>query len=270
MHIMKRIIITLFILAALGGLVFLGGWAQLTVPPGAYGVVRSKTHGVDPRPVQTGEFRWIWYKLIPTNVAITVFRPERTERAINAANTLPSGGIYAAFAGIPGDFSWEIQATLAFTINPAALVSLASDKSIDSQEALLQYQNELAGRIESFILGRIAAGDDGDQLVEDLLQAGESAALEQELARHFPEAANISCQVRKAEVPDFALYRQVRGLYEDFVTRQRELNNAALEQETGRRMSSRFRFDDLERYGELLTKYPILLDYLQLENSRRE
>ncbi|MDR1178622.1 MAG: hypothetical protein LBK64_07325, partial [Spirochaetaceae bacterium] len=33
------------------------------------------------------------------------------------------------------------------------------------------------------------------------------------------------------------------------------------------RMNSQLRFDELTRYGELLTKYPVLLKYLALEQG---
>jgi hypothetical protein len=35
------------------------------------------------------------------------------------------------------------------------------------------------------------------------------------------------------------------------------------------RIDFRIRFDELELYAELLTKYPILLEYLALENSKK-
>jgi hypothetical protein len=34
------------------------------------------------------------------------------------------------------------------------------------------------------------------------------------------------------------------------------------------RLSSQLRFDELAKYGELLTKYPILLQYLSIENNQ--
>jgi len=46
---MKKFLAGLIVLVVLGGVVFFFGWVQLAVPPGSYGVLRSKTHGVDPQ-----------------------------------------------------------------------------------------------------------------------------------------------------------------------------------------------------------------------------
>ena len=75
-HSMKKFLITFFILLILAGVFFFLVWVQFSVPVGSYGVIASKTHGVDPQLVKSGEFRWVWYKLIPTNVKIAVFSPE--------------------------------------------------------------------------------------------------------------------------------------------------------------------------------------------------
>ncbi|MDR2178508.1 MAG: hypothetical protein LBP20_10790, partial [Treponema sp.] len=102
---MKKFFCFLLIIIAAGTVFFLG-WAQLTVPPGSYGVMRSKTHGVDPRLIREGEFRWVWYKLIPTNVGITIFTPRHVERSICLAGTLPLGDAYGSMVGLDTDFSY--------------------------------------------------------------------------------------------------------------------------------------------------------------------
>jgi hypothetical protein len=261
---MKKFLVTLFILAVLAGLAFFFGWAQLQVPPGAYGIVRSKTHGLDPRPVRSGEFRWIWYKLIPTNVEITVLRLEPVNHTVNAGNSLPSGGIYAAFAGIPGDFSWEIGASFSFSINPDALVSLAADTHIGSQEDLDRFEQSLAGQIEDFIVRRLNTGD--ARRTEELLTGGSSKEFEREVTGQFPAITNFSCVIKTAKFPDFVLYRQIQGLYEDFISRQRELATAGLGQKEKSLVDAQLHFGELEQYGALLTKYPILLEYLSIQN----
>ena len=102
---MKKFLVTLLILLILAGTVFFLGWSQMSVPVGYYGVINSKTHGVNPELVRSGEFRWIWYKLIPTNVNIAVFRLDPVNFTMNFSSSLPSGDTYASFAGIEADFS---------------------------------------------------------------------------------------------------------------------------------------------------------------------
>ncbi|MDR2478517.1 MAG: hypothetical protein LBD48_04295 [Treponema sp.] len=262
---MKKFIITVCILLVLAGLAFFFGWAQLKVPPGAYGIVRSKTHGVDPRPVRSGEFRWIWYKLIPSNVEIAVYRIVPVTRSISARNSLPSGKTYADFAGIDGGFSWTINASLSFSLNPALLVSVVTDNNIGSAEEFTRYEKDLAGQIEAAILRRLNSGEEDAALLEELLGSGSSPEFNQSIQAEFPQVSGFSFTVTSADFPDIALYRQVRSLYESFILRQREMVSGTLYQKAENMVNSKLRFEELEQYGALLTRYPILLEYLAIE-----
>lgn len=267
---MKKFGITFCILLVLAGLGFFFGWAQWQVPPGAYGVVCSKTHGVDPRLIRSGEFRWLWYKLIPTNVEIAVFRLEPVKHHFSARNTLPSGDTYAAFAGIGADFSWELNGSLSFSIDPGALINLVASAAVVNQEALDAYEQDLAEKMGVMILSRLGSGETSAPQLEELLKTGSSPALERDIQGQFPLTVDFSCQISAAKFPDFALYRQVRSLYEDFVTQQREYVSAAFNQQAENRIDAKLRFEELEQYGALLEKYPVLLEYLALERGIRE
>jgi len=257
---MRKFFVTLLILIILAVLVFFFGWVQLSVPPGAYGVISSKTHGIDPRLIIPGEFRWLWYKLIPTNVTISVFRIEPVQRSINANGSLPSGNIYSQFAGGDVDFSWEINASFSFTLKPDTLISVAEKNNIVSQEELTAYQQNLANEIESFIIHWLSSPAEADQL--ENFMTGVSQNLENKVLERFPWIDNFTCQVKNVRFPDFALYRQIRSLYEDFIAKQREITASSMSKKAEYRINSLLRLDELERYGELLTKYPILLEYL--------
>jgi hypothetical protein len=264
---MKKFLATLIILFILGGLAFFFGWAQLAVPPGAYGILHSKTHGIDPRLVREGEFRWVWYKLIPTNTDIQVYRLNPVEHTFTVKNTLPSGDAYAAFAGLTADFSYDISATLSFSIRPGALISLAAENNIGSQEDLDRLEKTLAGEIEGFILQNLAPDGENAGDLEEILGGGSSQALEDRITARFPAVENVRCRVKTAVFPDFALYRQARELFDAWLSRQREYLGGGLKEQAEDRIESRLRFDELERYGELLTKYPVLLHYLALEKG---
>ena len=265
---MKKFFVTLFILLILGGIVFFVGWVQFSVPPGACGVMRSKTHGTDPRAVVPGEFRWVWYKLIPTNVAISVFNTGPVQRTINARGVLPSGNVYAVFAGDQVDFNWEFNATFSFTLKSEALVSLADAHNLHTQEELDLFQQNVADGIEAFITRYLNSPVSADEL--ENLYEGSSHALEKQVLEQFPSVENFSCLVKSVRLPDFILYREIRDLYEDFIAAQRELTAATLEQKAEDRINSRLRMNELERYGELLTRYPILLQYLTLPRGAAE
>jgi hypothetical protein len=259
---MKKFLAFLFVLIVLAALGFFFGWAQTGVPPDAYGIIRSKTHGIDTRLIKPGEFRWVWYKLIPTNTQTAVFRLNPVNHEFSAKSTLPSGETYSAFAGIGGGFSWEINAVFSFCLRPEALVPLLVDHNIGTQEELIRYENDMAGQIEVFIPRHL-------DLIAALLEDGESSPLEDEIQKQFPFITDFSIQVKSAAIPDFARYRQAKELYEDFIAIQKEYLSGNLQDKAKNRIESYRRFDDLEQYGVLLTKYPILLEYLKLEGNMK-
>jgi len=120
---MKKFFSTLLVLIIIAGVGFMFGWAQFSVPPGKFGVVNSKSHGIDQKLVRPGEFRWIWYKLIPTNVKISVFSLDYCNYPINFNSSLPSGKIYADFIGLTNaDFSWNLNGEMSFRLNPEMLI----------------------------------------------------------------------------------------------------------------------------------------------------
>ena len=237
------------------------------VPPDAYGVIRSKTHGIDPYLVKPGEFRWVWYRLIPANAETVVFRINPVNRTFSVKGTLPSGDIYARFASIEDNFSWEIDAGFSFSIRPEALVSLVAVNNISQQEELAWYEDDIAKQIEAFILRGMNSEDEFAGYIEALLKNGESPELVQKIQENFPLITNFSIRVKSALVPDVSLYKQTKDLYDTFIAIQKEMLSGNLEDKARSQTESYFRFEELERYGNLLSKYPILLEYLMLEKG---
>jgi hypothetical protein len=265
---MKKFFTTLLFLIIIAGAAVFFGWAQFGIPPDSCGIIRSKTHGLYPYLVQPGEFRWIWYKLIPTNTETTVLRLTPVNYEFTAENALPSGKIYSTFAGIEGDFSWKINAVISFSINPDAIIPMFSENIISSQEDLTRYERDITRQIEGFILRCIEQEDNSVQ-VEALLKEGENPWFENEILNQFPYLSNFSLKVKSAKFPDFFLYRQTKGLFESYVAAQKAYATGDIRERAKNRIDSMFRFDELEQYGALLTKYPILLEYLSMENDKK-
>ncbi|MCL2208791.1 MAG: hypothetical protein FWC19_04205 [Treponema sp.] len=268
---MKKFLFTLFILLALGGVGFFFGWVQLKVPPGSFGIINSKTHGVDPIPVRSGEFRWLWLKLIPTNVQISVFRPETMKFPIEFNSSLPSGNSYASFAGMgTSDFSWKLDAEISFSISPDMLVPIVSKYNLTDQESLDAYMQDIASNIKIIILRNLSSAETDASRIERILSGAQDTVMEQEIKNRFPEIRDFTFTVTSAAFPDFTLYRQVRLLYEEFLSKQREYVSTAFGRRAEGHIEIQLRLMELEGYGELLSKYPILLDYLALEMKKDE
>ncbi|MDR2375327.1 MAG: hypothetical protein LBD96_02695 [Treponema sp.] len=261
---MRKFFIVFFILVVLGGAGFFLGWVQLKVPPGSYGVLRSKTHGIDGLPIREGEFRWVWFKLIPSNVKIEVYRLPWVERRISHRGVLPSADVYAAFASVDVDFSYELEAVVSFSLDAGSLIPLIGEWDIQNQEELEARVVSLGEDIEGFILRRLESleGDEGE--LRGILETGSAVKLEGEVLSNFPVIRDFSCRIPVIRFPDFRLYSQLRQLYTDYLDKQREYILAATDGRAERQIDSRFRLDELAAYGDLLTRYPVLLEYLKL------
>jgi hypothetical protein len=229
--------------------------------------MRSKTHGVDLRIIREGEFRWVWYKLIPTNVKIEVFSLNRVSRTIRSSGVLPSGAVYASLAGVSADFSWEISGNFNFSLKGETLPSLVISENIGSDEDLRIYENSLADRIEAHVLDFLASYSKDSGKMEALMVSGSLSELAESVGRAFPETEGFVCLIRSTRYPDYALYRSLRSLYEDYLTQQELSFRNILSGEAESRTVSRQKLDELSKYGELLTRYPILLQYLALEKG---
>jgi hypothetical protein len=261
---MKKALVFLILMIILAGVVLFFGWAQFPAPPGSYGVLRSKTHGIDPEVIREGEFRWVWQKLIPLNTVTMVFSPNRVDLPVSARGTLPQAAVYAETTGIAADFSYNIEADLSFSIKPESLPSLVTERGITDQAALEDYENSLAREIDFFARERLEAlAIQGQPLsgppYESLRTL--SVRLEGEIGRAFPDVENLSYSIRQAKTPDFALYATARSLYEDYLKLQKELLGGEISRRTEQEFNEQLRFAELEKYGELLTKYPVLLQY---------
>ena len=266
---MKKFLVFLVVLVALSGAVFFLGWAHLTVPPGMFGVMRSKIYGLDSQIIQDGEFRWLWYKLIPTNVEISVYTLGPVRHSYRNSGSLPSGQVYTALSGLDADFSWEVAGEFSFSLKPEALPEITTREYISDDDGLRRAEQDIAARIENLILDRLRAYADNEdeEKLESLILAGSLPDLNREIERAFPQIENLSCTIRTVRYPDFALYRSVKVLYREYLERQSAVLNTEVIQEAERRINSRVRIDELTRYGELLTRYPVLLDYLVLEKD---
>ena len=266
---MKKFLFFILLLIILGAAGFFLGWTHLTVPPGSYGVMRSKTHGLESLVIQDGEFRWLWYKMIPTNAEVIVFNINPVRRTIRSTGTLASGQAYASLSGLEADFSWDISGEIRFNLRPELLPELVSRELVKSDLDLRQFEEELAFRIETMILGRIKAYADNDdeEALETLILTGSLPGLDNEIIRAFPEIENLHCIFRVVRLPDFVLYRSTRGLYREYMEQQSFVLRQDILREAQNRIETRIRLDELAQYGELLTRYPVLLELMALENT---
>jgi len=263
---MKKMFAILLILALAGGALFFAGWVQFAVPAGKYGVMISKTGGVDPNPVIPGQFRWQWERLIPTNTQIMVFDLAPLSRTVPVSGTLPSGDIYRSMLEGSPDFSWKFDIALTVRVKPAALPSLVSKFDVRDQETLKKL-------IESRLTEKGTAT--ANALVADfarnpskIIASGTNTAdLSARVSEAFASgAANdlelLSATVSNVHFPDFALYDLAAKTYAAYQERRTTMMTEAATVQARNSVADYLELERFSRLGEVLTKYPILIDYL--------
>ncbi|MCL1814959.1 MAG: hypothetical protein FWG27_03955 [Treponema sp.] len=263
---MKKLILLILLLAA-GGAVFFLGWVQYEVPIGSIGVIRSKTHGISSYPVKEGKLLWLWYKLIPTNVSVSVFSIQEFIIPIDFSGILPSGDVYSAMAGLYADFSYNYTISLAGRLKNESLPDLASRENLLNQADLDAYCSRFSKEIESHIRTLLWAYREDEQILKEAQETGTIRAMEKDLTVNFPDMELIKLTVNALQFPDFVLYDAVRELYREYLASQRSNIRDEIARFSLENIQNRRRLDELAGYGDLLSKYPILLQYLAMEKG---
>jgi hypothetical protein len=263
---MKKTIAVFILLLILAGTGLVLGWVQRAVPPGSYGILRSKTHGIDRQLIREGEFRWVWYTLIPSNAKISVYSLDPVSRELSVKGSLPSGDLFGSLEGVSVDFSYEVNGSFSFNIKPASLISLMTQRGIADQAGLDAFEESTAGEIAAFAVQRLKVYAEETEEMETLAETSASQ-VKADIERAFPNIENLSLSVTAARFPDYTLYRSMRSLYETYIRQQQESLHTGTIAAAENRVKFQLRLDELTGYGELLTKYPILLKYLAIERG---
>jgi hypothetical protein len=269
---MKKFVIIFIIICLLGGAAFFFGWINIWVPANSWAVMVSKSSGYDDTLVGPDSgFVWRWQHIIPTNLTLYVFTLSEYTTRIAGKGSFPSGDVYAKAVPYNPDFSYAIDFTVAYRLRPKALISLVKNDKL-TPETLTAYYDKRKEAMTSAVLEELfSLAEKGDAallrspfaLEQRLLAALRDKDANVELTRLTPQG--------ETRLPDPRVYYQARQNYEAL-----SAEHQRLEIEKMRRAQALFEKDDaafdrsvaqLERYGELLNKYPVLLKYLYINNS---
>lgn len=208
---MKKFLVCVFILAVFTGVVFYIGWTQFRVKPNQMGIVISKTHGIDEKPVLNGEFSWHWQFLLPTNAEVRTFeiKPVNVEKTVTG--TLPSGEAYAALYNADKLFDYSFSFDISLTVSPQSVVELVSLNKITNDSDLEAYLEGAAATLaqlaSDYILKR--ASENSYFRPESLRR--EEILKGIQIYREFPEIDVSTFALTQIKLPDYSMYRKIQG-----------------------------------------------------------
>lgn len=266
----KGIVSFIFILLCAAA-IFVIGWVQLYVPVESYGVLVSKTNGVDPQVIRQGEITWKWQRLLPTNTVIHIFEAKNEKNFVTISGKLPSADIYSALIEGRPDFSYSLTFEIESSVKPELLPSLVKERGItgnDDLSALLsKAADDAAGKAAQYLLDSLTTETEGYvSLIND-----EKGMLEAVTAASTSSDAVVSgIKVTYSKLPDLQLYNVAKTVYTAYLEGVKD----ALLETTGSQIG--LASDDfllIERFGKLgkvLTEYPVLIDYLAVTRDDPE
>jgi hypothetical protein len=259
---MKKLLISLLIMVIVGGVVFYFGWVQLQLPANSAGVIFTKTNGWEAEPVRAGDFEWRWQRVLPTNFTLYVYPVEPYNAEIRQRGTLPSAEIYASALEDEPDFSYDIQIDLTFVVRPESLPLLASEQGVLPEALSSWYETtarEISLRAEELLLP--GNGTEGSLPASS---AELEAQIREPLSSEFEMVEFRSISPRRFRVPDSALYERAREIYLAGLETRRDTITAQTRADTAQDLQTERRFETLRRYGEILSDFPVLLEYFLL------
>lgn len=269
---MKKFLLSVFIILLFSGTLFFFGWIQFAVPAGTYGVLISKTGGINTRPVVPAQFRWQWERLIPTNTELLVFSLPPITYKLDSEGTLPSGEIYSGMLEGRPDFSWKTSLNITYKLKPEMLPVLVNTYAIRTQEALESWTSAEISRIATESCNKVVAG----ALNQEGTSPGADPSLFLEtLKKELAAEAGtnfeiISVTVDQLKTPDLSLYTTAARAYASYQQQRTTLIANAASQEAEDSVSEYLQIERFSRLGEVLTRYPILIDFLAVSQDDAE
>ena len=256
---MKKFIVTLLIFILLGAGVFIVGWIQVFLPAGSHTVIHTKTKGFEEKVFTHDTFTWRWERLIPTNLKMYSFQLEPVEISnVRVRGTLPSGGTYSSVLADSPDFAYDLEFNLRMFLAPENLPQLVEKEAVEPETISDWHIDKsiiVVGLLEQFIL------KEPDSVFRSgYLAQWEKMLLENESLSAFQK---IEITPVNVTVPDMDLYNEAKRIYFALANAREEKDLTAIQ-------SEQVNLAALKDYGELLTEYPILIQYLYLKELKGE
>lgn len=251
-------IVLLFLLFAYW--LFVAGVVNVSIPEGSVGVVYTSTRGYSAIPER---LVWSWKKIIPLNFKVYAFDNSIREVPFSFSGVLPNA---AAISAMPqfakADFRYAMQGSVQYRLSVEGLLWALKNHYLKVDGLASYYKGmdeEIEGRVSLFLSTYPEVWTSGENPNEALLA---------ELKRTFAHLEFPGVLVKEQDLPNVLAYRQ--GM--DFLNVDHQLKLEARKAEGQKNMQLALQEEQrlrlLERYGAILSKYPILVTFFAVDNQK--
>ncbi len=205
--------IFIIILLLFTGTVFFLGWTQFKVKPDSFGVLVSKTGGIDEKPILPGEFSWHWEFLLPTNAQIKTFsiNPVNTTKTISG--NCSSGNIYSSLANTADNFDYSFTYSISLTYSPEDVIDLLKENIISNQEDLNSYLNNAADLVAKMATDYYLKESENKKSFRVEYVRRDEITKEMQIYREVPFINIAVFALTDSKIPDFELFRKLQSTY---------------------------------------------------------
>ncbi len=258
----KKLIRQLFLLLflALAGFIFYKGWIQPDIPEGKYALIRTKKRNGDISLMQEGDFMWRWENLIPGNMSVHILDfPLRTLET-SMEGELPSGKLYGDFINQPKAFLMEAKVKYSYRLIPEkALLKTPASSDVPFAELYAAYE----GRARREILRYLE--QNSSKAVEN---PGETEQAMMKLMENLDGCFKAeSLELQKLNLPDKELYKEAKALYLKEMAETIRIKAEHKKENMKSLSDMELKMDILKEYGKVLSEYPVLLEYFELDKE---
>lgn len=270
---MKKFFISSVIILVFSISVFFVGWIQFAVPVGNYGVLISKTSGIDSRTIKPGEFRWQWEKLLPTNCEIRSFSLYPHSKTQTVSGSLPSAELYSIMMGNNTDFSYKFEVTVSLNANEDCLPIIIQKNNIKNQDELNEFLDKESSFIaESVIKYMLDHSSDNSYSAIESVSNLEEIEKHISLSKKYPLVKVENISINSFKMPDMTVYNMAKETYSKYQEQTKiGLMNIASEQ-AKLAANDYLQIERFAKWGKILKEYPLLIDFLKVsaENNQLE
>ncbi len=262
---MKKFLVFLLFILLIGAGLFTAGWVQLFIPPGHYAVMVSKTGGTEPVIIEPGIITWKWQRLIPTNTSLIPFNLRPVSVSLQTSGSLPSAELYTKMLEGRPDFSWQTSVRLSAAIDIDSLPALVRTGKIQNEDELNAWiAEETRFAVKTALTDRVLE-------IRDPAAFGPvelNSTLFNLVQRSMPEAIRLTdLIIENWKYPDMDLYLLARQTYRSYVTEKQRAVSTIISEQVEAASTDYLRLERFAQIGEILTKYPVLIDYLEVSRG---
>jgi len=262
---MKRLIALFLVLVIIAAVIFYFGWIQIRLDEDSYAVIFTKTGGWEEETISPGEFTWRWQRLLPTNLTLHEFTITPHSTSATLRGSLPSAATYGPLLESATPFSYVISVDVIYRLEPAALPRLVRDDGLRSDVLDAHYDRIDTGMEQLITQSTLQLLEQPAQLTSPATAvAALVETLNATLVSSNPGLEIISVSPTRLDLPDIQLYLDTKQRYITILDARAEAMRIAAMALATDQTAIDVELARLERYGEILERYPILLDYFSL------